>query len=462
FQTFERVVVQNILHGLSPSLSDAIASVSRWKLVRAALPHVIQCCGSLLEASDGKGLSSSLQKILYILHWMLLDSAAECAELSPKDDTCQYRGQGLFSLSSIQLFVYLITPLAEMVSEEDIAGNIRLESGLKIWQALWQYRQPDVWCFTAPVKQRRDQLPQVTFLRRPTAASIPPNQSIYVGEEEKPRRPSVTVIPPPKPPRTDRAVLDEKRRREMERRKREESEKQKQGQQTELTPFLHEKSDALLVEVQDGCPSQSTPTMSSIVRSVSEYKTGETVSACNKISKSKTANAFDMSPTSECSMSMLEEVDTVLNFTEENNSLSGVFCPSDAPLVNISDICSGFSTEAADSIDSSALCENCRKISPRDRPTLCDCQFRVNGSIPLPANDTPPVILTRASTTDDTVSSSSQHTVIPVRPPPKSPKSEAGFHGAETARVQPAPAPKSTDVGSTDDEIEDFGQPDPM
>uniref|UniRef100_A0A183GAX0 UNC80 domain-containing protein n=1 Tax=Heligmosomoides polygyrus TaxID=6339 RepID=A0A183GAX0_HELPZ len=72
------------LHGLSPSLSDAIASVSRWKLIRAALPHVVQCCGSLLEAADGRGLSASLQKILYILHWMLLDSAAECAENSPK------------------------------------------------------------------------------------------------------------------------------------------------------------------------------------------------------------------------------------------------------------------------------------------------------------------------------------------------------------------------------------------
>ncbi|KAK5985475.1 UNC80 domain-containing protein, partial [Trichostrongylus colubriformis] len=186
-----------------------------WKLIRAALPHVVQCCGSLLESADGRGLSTSLQKVLYILHWMLLDSAAECAENSPKDESVQHvRGQGLFSISSIQLFVYLIAPFADMVSEEDIASNIRLESGLKIWQALWQYRQPDVWCFTAPVKPRRDELPQVTFLRRPTATSIPQSQGIYLGEEDKPRRPS--IVPPPKPPRSDRAVLDEKRRREQE------------------------------------------------------------------------------------------------------------------------------------------------------------------------------------------------------------------------------------------------------
>ncbi|KIH55387.1 hypothetical protein ANCDUO_14457, partial [Ancylostoma duodenale] len=101
------------------------------------------------------------------------------------------------------------------------------------------YRQPDVWCFTAPVKQRKDELPQVTFVRRPTAASIAPNQGIYIGEEEVTRRPSIAVVPPPKPPRTDRAVLDEKRRREMERRRQQESE-QRKLEQTEATPFLPE------------------------------------------------------------------------------------------------------------------------------------------------------------------------------------------------------------------------------
>lgn len=46
--------------------------------------------------------------------------------------------QYAFSISSIQLFVYLITPLLDAITEKDIATNIRLESGLKIWQALWQ------------------------------------------------------------------------------------------------------------------------------------------------------------------------------------------------------------------------------------------------------------------------------------------------------------------------------------
>jgi hypothetical protein len=36
------VLVQNIVHGLSPSLSDAIAAIPRWDFVRAAFPHVVQ------------------------------------------------------------------------------------------------------------------------------------------------------------------------------------------------------------------------------------------------------------------------------------------------------------------------------------------------------------------------------------------------------------------------------------
>lgn len=40
----------------------------------------------------------------------------------------------------------------------------------------FQYRQPDVWCFSAPVKQRRDELPVVTFVRKNTISHSPPNQ----------------------------------------------------------------------------------------------------------------------------------------------------------------------------------------------------------------------------------------------------------------------------------------------
>ena len=37
FQSFERVVVQNILHGQPPSLCEALQSVSRWKVIQVSL-----------------------------------------------------------------------------------------------------------------------------------------------------------------------------------------------------------------------------------------------------------------------------------------------------------------------------------------------------------------------------------------------------------------------------------------
>lgn len=40
--------MQNIQFGLSPSLTQAIKSIPRWRLVQAALPHIMHCCASLL------------------------------------------------------------------------------------------------------------------------------------------------------------------------------------------------------------------------------------------------------------------------------------------------------------------------------------------------------------------------------------------------------------------------------
>lgn len=48
-QCLEKVLVQNILFGLSPSLTDAIKSISRWKLIQTAFPYVIHCAASLLH-----------------------------------------------------------------------------------------------------------------------------------------------------------------------------------------------------------------------------------------------------------------------------------------------------------------------------------------------------------------------------------------------------------------------------
>ncbi|PIC30810.1 hypothetical protein B9Z55_021926 [Caenorhabditis nigoni] len=469
--TFERVVVQNILHGLSPSLSNALASVSRWKLVRAALPHVIQCCGSLLSANVGeKKLPTSLQKILYILHWMLIDSSAECIEsTSTKDDPIptQSRTQGLFNISTIQLFIYLIAPLADVITEEEVVDNIRLESGLKIWQAIWQFRQPDIWCFSAPVKQRRDELPQITFARRhnPTQSE---NQGIYLGKDENAaRRPS--IVPPPKPPRTDAAVLHEKRKLEEE--------KLKASTKKDFVSIEIEQPEKPAHLLIDMTPKGFERT-SSIVRSVSEYKTNLCGQKQPKtISKSQTSDAFDVSPTSDSSAKMLEEVDEIKFAENENCSLSAVFFSADqAPLVNLSDICSGFSLEGNGSNGPTTT-------EPTIKTTLYDLeQPSTSGSPPrIPessmylsctssSSDVPPFVLTRASTTEETGSSCSQQTMIPAAAVPSTSTPIINqttltpiMKTNENRRTdhQRMPSSQKSISGSTDDELDEAAFADP-
>uniref|UniRef100_A0A915KJ48 Cation channel complex component UNC80 N-terminal domain-containing protein n=1 Tax=Romanomermis culicivorax TaxID=13658 RepID=A0A915KJ48_ROMCU len=175
-ETFERVIVQNILHGLSPSLSDAIQSIQRWRLIRSAFPHVVQCLASLLKERETESLqqqqqqrqhsqhqlqkdhdesapggaagparmSQSLVKMMYILHWMLLDSAAECMDAEANGDQTksgksneEMLNQYTMPLNCIALFVYQFAPLIDLVQENDIIDNIRLENGLPLWQSLW-------------------------------------------------------------------------------------------------------------------------------------------------------------------------------------------------------------------------------------------------------------------------------------------------------------------------------------
>lgn len=73
-QSFERVLVENKLHGLSPALSEAIQSISRWELVQAALPHVLHCTATLLSNRNKLGWCSCATYLRYttilsVQHW---------------------------------------------------------------------------------------------------------------------------------------------------------------------------------------------------------------------------------------------------------------------------------------------------------------------------------------------------------------------------------------------------------
>lgn len=74
--------MQNIHFGLSPSLTSALQSIPRWRLVQAALPHVMHCAAALLmnRVKDMQALGAAETKLLYTLHWILLFAAEECAD----------------------------------------------------------------------------------------------------------------------------------------------------------------------------------------------------------------------------------------------------------------------------------------------------------------------------------------------------------------------------------------------
>uniref|UniRef100_A0AC35GF07 Cation channel complex component UNC80 N-terminal domain-containing protein n=1 Tax=Panagrolaimus sp. PS1159 TaxID=55785 RepID=A0AC35GF07_9BILA len=120
----------------------------------------------------------------------------------------------LHEASSVTFERVVVQNILHGLSPKEIESHIRLESGLRLWQAFWQYRTPDILCFCAPVKQRRCQLPQVTMAKKlPATTAV--EQGIYLGDENIANRrlsqvPQISVtIPPPKPPRTDLNVLRE-------------------------------------------------------------------------------------------------------------------------------------------------------------------------------------------------------------------------------------------------------------
>ncbi|XP_073988249.1 unc80, NALCN channel complex subunit isoform X3 [Rhodnius prolixus] len=201
-KAFEKVLVQNLQFGLSISLTDAIKSIPRWRLVQAAFPHILHCTSSLLhnrKDTNLQNLGTSESKLLYILHWIILDAAEECAEADYEKGIYQASPfYYLFSIPCITLFVYLLAPLCHQVKEGDLQ-TFRLENGVKLWHPLWEYRHPDARCFTALCKPKPQAWPQssklqkshettLTFVERKTptgevylTTDSPPSQTASIG-----------------------------------------------------------------------------------------------------------------------------------------------------------------------------------------------------------------------------------------------------------------------------------------
>ncbi|CAH0559503.1 unnamed protein product [Brassicogethes aeneus] len=157
--TFEKVLVQNLQSGLKPELAEAIRSIPRWRLIQASLPHVMHAVEAMLfnKIKDGNitNLSSVETKLMYTLHWLILDAAEECADSDYEKGVFHSSPfYYLFSISTITLFIYLFAPICQNLKESDFHSNFRLENGLKIWHSLWEFRHPDAACFTSHCKPK--------------------------------------------------------------------------------------------------------------------------------------------------------------------------------------------------------------------------------------------------------------------------------------------------------------------
>ena len=148
---------------------------SYFRLLNAAVPLSISCC----RKESSFNLGSAETKLLYTLHWILLDAADECVLESESAGNKFEMGpfDYLFPLPAItvntyihtkyvittppivifrrliffQSFVYLFAPICGHIRESDFMQNTRLDNGKRIWKALWEYRHPDVECFVAQV-----------------------------------------------------------------------------------------------------------------------------------------------------------------------------------------------------------------------------------------------------------------------------------------------------------------------
>lgn len=168
-KSFEKVLVQNIRFGLSPSLSEAMESVSRWRFIQSALPHVMHCCASLLYSrriSKWDKLGASETKLLYTLHWIVLDAAEECADEEFEEGLVRSFDHYLLPIPTVEVFIYLFAPLTSYLKKSEFLTQFRLENGYKLWEPIFSNKHPDIPSFTSLAKPKKDILSASFFERK--------------------------------------------------------------------------------------------------------------------------------------------------------------------------------------------------------------------------------------------------------------------------------------------------------
>ncbi|XP_065199931.1 protein unc-80 homolog isoform X3 [Planococcus citri] len=187
-KVLEKVLVQNIPINTVNPVYKAIQKVPRWRLIEAAFPHIVHCVASFLQyrkdVMDLQTVSQTESKLLYILHWIILDAAEECADADFENGVNQHLPYYyLFPITSITLFIYMLAPVLHRIKESELQ-SYRLENGIKLWRALWEYRHPDAPCFTTYCKLHPNRVWCRKIREHHASFDILPGRKISKDEEQ--------------------------------------------------------------------------------------------------------------------------------------------------------------------------------------------------------------------------------------------------------------------------------------
>ena len=119
----------------------------------------MQTCTALLynrKNCNLEKLGAAETKLLYTIHWIILDAAEECADTELEEGIQRPFEYYLLPITTIELFIFLFTPLISYLKKSDFLASFRLENGYKLWVPLFNHSHPDIASFVAEVKPKRN------------------------------------------------------------------------------------------------------------------------------------------------------------------------------------------------------------------------------------------------------------------------------------------------------------------
>ena len=161
----------------------------------------MHCASALLynrKLSSFDKLGAAETKLLYTLHWIILDATEECSDAELEQGIKRPFDHYLLPITTLELFVYLFAPLTSYLKGSDFLSCFRLENGYKIWEAIFQFRHPDIPSFVAVAKPKKDIFSGQHFEKK-TAAKF---GDVFMGgssdkEKEDSLAQDLGLVPPP-------------------------------------------------------------------------------------------------------------------------------------------------------------------------------------------------------------------------------------------------------------------------